>query len=209
MLRLQLSDSQRPLWSVIASHRVSPSASPMTGSAKKSIVTANWKLDCFVASAPRNDVMPDTSSRSRRASTRVLLGTSRSLNSEGAGNAGRPVRPQPVCNGSKHTVVTTVTPEITRHSLRNGFNGVYRALPGDEFVLSPSSTDEGLSAPGRADFASADLTPATGVRTTRLNRPRQRRSSARRLIAHGLIARPAITCAPNAAASTASRALRP
>ena len=41
-----------------------------------------------------------------------------------------------------HTsVVTTVTPEITRHSLRNGFNGVFRALPGDEFVLSPSSAD--------------------------------------------------------------------
>jgi hypothetical protein len=174
-----------------------------------SMVTANAKLDCFVASAPRNDVNSRHSfaiSPRIRASFAVNVAPSKS---EGAGNAGRPVRPQPVCNGSKHTVVTTVTPEITRHSLRNGFNGVFRALPGDEFVLSPSSADEGLSAPGRADFASADLTPATGVRTTRLNRPRQRRSSARRLIAHGLIARPAITCAPNAAASTASRALRP
>jgi hypothetical protein len=134
-----------------------------------------------------------------------LLGTFAALKSEGAGNAGRPVRPQPVCNGSKHTVVTTVTPEITRHSLRNGFNGVFRALPGDEFVLSPSSADEGLSAPGRADFASADLTPATGARTTRLNRPRQRRSSARRLIAHGpkpalrLLARPTLPRPPHPA----------
>jgi hypothetical protein len=28
-----------------------------------------------------------------------------------------------------------------RPSLRNGFNGLFRALPGDEFVLSPSSAD--------------------------------------------------------------------
>jgi hypothetical protein len=32
----------------------------------------------------------------------------------------------------------------TRHSLRNGFNGLLRALPGDEFLLSPSSTDKGF-----------------------------------------------------------------
>ena len=31
--------------------------------------------------------------------------------SEGAGNAGCPKHPQPVCIGSKHTVVTTGTPE--------------------------------------------------------------------------------------------------
>jgi hypothetical protein len=37
-----------------------------------------------------------------------------------------------------HTVVTTVAPEITRLSPRNGFNGFLRALPGDEFCLSPS-----------------------------------------------------------------------
>ena len=28
-----------------------------------------------------------------------------------------------------------------RHSLRNGFNGLCRALPGDEFLLSPSSAN--------------------------------------------------------------------
>src|SRR2546430_9771122 len=63
--------------------------------------------------------------------------------SEGAGNAGCTMHPQPrVRNKTKHTsVVTTVTPEITRHSPRNGFNGLFRALPGDEFVLSPSSAD--------------------------------------------------------------------
>src|SRR5260221_11086113 len=54
---------------------------------------------------------------------------------EGAGKAGCPLHPQPVCIGSKHTVVTTSTPEITRLSPRNGFNGFLRALPGDEFLF--------------------------------------------------------------------------
>jgi hypothetical protein len=36
------------------------------------------------------------------------------------------------CKIKKHTsVVTTVTPEIARHSLRNGFNGFLRDLLGD------------------------------------------------------------------------------
>jgi hypothetical protein len=43
----------------------------------------------------------------------------------------------PCAKGSKHTVVTTGSPDA-RHSLRNGFNGLLRALLGDEFVLSPS-----------------------------------------------------------------------
>jgi hypothetical protein len=52
------------------------------------------------------------------------------------------------------------------------FYGLFRALPGDEFVLPPSSANDGCAGPGRADIASADLTPATGARTTRLHRPR-------------------------------------
>jgi hypothetical protein len=35
----------------------------------------------------------------------------------------------------------------TRHFLRNGFNGLLRALPGDEFVLSPSPADSELIDP--------------------------------------------------------------
>ncbi len=35
-----------------------------------------------------------------------------------------------VCNGSKHTsVVTTGTPEITRHSPRNGFTAYFALSP--------------------------------------------------------------------------------
>jgi hypothetical protein len=39
----------------------------------------------------------------------------------------------------------------TRHSLRNGFNGLFRALPGDRALLPPSSAD-----------VAANLTPASG-----------------------------------------------
>src|ERR1019366_2208161 len=50
---------------------------------------------------------------------------------EGAGNAGRPMRPRSrvqdvIESAHEHTGHTG----IARHSPRNGFNGVYRALPG-------------------------------------------------------------------------------
>jgi hypothetical protein len=57
------------------------------------------------------------------------------MKSEGVGNAGRSVHPQPVCVGSKHTVVTTSPPETPGIPARNGFNGFLRALPGDEFLF--------------------------------------------------------------------------
>src|SRR6266704_6832627 len=47
-----------------------------------------------------------------------------------------------------------------------------------------------VPAPDWADTTSANLTPASGVRTTRLRRPQQHRSSARRLIAHGSSSNP-------------------
>jgi hypothetical protein len=76
---------------------------------------------------------------------------------EGAGKAGCPEHPQPVCIGSKHTVVTTVAPEITRLSPRNGFNGFLRALPGDEFlfVTVTERIDGDLSRLGRFRLRSA------------------------------------------------------
>ena len=68
--------------------------------------------------------------RDLAAPFRARFAISRSLRSEGAGNAGRSMRPQPRVQGRKHTsVVTTVTPETTRHSPRNGFTAY--------FVLSP------------------------------------------------------------------------
>jgi hypothetical protein len=53
-----------------------------------------------------------------------------------------------VCDKNKHTsVVTTGPPEITRHSRTQWFYGLFRALPGDEFVLPPSSADQGFVCP--------------------------------------------------------------
>src|ERR671922_1331008 len=62
-------------------------------------------------------------------------GTFRPEKTEGVGNAGCPMHPQPVCIGRKHTVVTTVAPETPGIPARNGFNGFLRALPGDEFLF--------------------------------------------------------------------------
>jgi hypothetical protein len=74
------------------------------------------------------------------------------LNTEGAGNAGRSMRPQPrVQMKEAHEHSHHGHTGITRHSLRNGFNGLFRALPGDRAFLSPSL----------ADLSSANLTPAS------------------------------------------------
>ncbi|SDS66721.1 hypothetical protein SAMN05444158_2789 [Bradyrhizobium canariense] len=46
------------------------------------------------------------------------------------------------CKGWKaHELVTTSPPGSPGIPARNGFNGLLRALPGDEFLLSPSSAD--------------------------------------------------------------------
>jgi len=80
------------------------------------------------------------------------------------------------------------------------------------FVLSPvtglvchrRSTDMVLSKPGRADLTSANLTPASGVRTTRLRRTQQHLSSACCRSLTGSSPALQSRCAQNAAASTAS-----
>jgi hypothetical protein len=59
----------------------------------------------------------------------------------------------------------------TRPSLRSGFNGVWRALPGDEFVLPPSLTDWRSIEARLGSTISISLTPATGAGTTRFCRP--------------------------------------
>ena len=60
----------------------------------------------------------------------------------------------------KHTsVVTTGETAISRHSLRSGFNGFLRALPGDRALLPPSPADTSakldasVGASGPHDFA--------------------------------------------------------
>src|SRR5437667_12558130 len=70
------------------------------------------------------------------------------------------MHPKPrVRNKTKHTsIVTTVTPEIIRHSPRNGFNGFLRALPGDQTCLtvicaSSRRLDASIGASEPHDFA--------------------------------------------------------
>jgi hypothetical protein len=83
---------------------------------------------------------------------------------KGAGNAGCGVYPQPLCE--THTVVTTGPPKTPGIPAR-WLYGLLRALPGDEFLLTPSPTDQS----GRlGPHISAGLTSATDARTTRLGR---------------------------------------
>jgi hypothetical protein len=70
---------------------------------------------------------------------------------EGAGKAGCPMHPQPRVQRVESTRVVTTGSPGHRPSLRNGFNGFLRALPGDRALLSPSPAD-----------ISTDLTPASG-----------------------------------------------
>jgi hypothetical protein len=65
-----------------------------------------------------------------------------------------------VCDKNKHSsVVTTGPPEITRHSRTQWFYGLFRALPGDQACLTPSSRgksaklDTSFGVPEPHDFA--------------------------------------------------------
>ena len=97
----------------------------------------------------------------------------------------------------------TGSAETLRHPPRNGFTA-YGAL----FSATNSSCRrhrriKGFVEPGWARNTSADLTPATGAGTTRFCRTLHRRSSG---ALQSLTAEPPCnhTCAPDAAASTAS-----
>jgi hypothetical protein len=77
-------------------------ARPMTGSARTIHKSAKQvRVDCFVAIAPRNDL--DTVLRSRGAISPEFCFVVPPSESEGAGNAGRPTRPQPRMQNKKHT----------------------------------------------------------------------------------------------------------
>jgi hypothetical protein len=85
------------------------------------------------------------------------------------------MHPQPrVRNETKHTsVVTTGPPESPGIPARNGFNGLFRALPGVR-ILGCHRHQRIKVLSTRSDrLASANLAPATGARTTRLCRTRK------------------------------------
>jgi hypothetical protein len=97
--------------------------------------------------------LPQTQLRDLAARfARVLPSTSRPLQSEGAGNAGRPMRPiaaraMVVVERTRVSQVTPESPGIPRAMVY----GLFRALPGDRAFLPPSPA--GLT---------ANLTPASG-----------------------------------------------
>src|SRR5216110_1502202 len=88
----------------------------------------------------------DTASRSRRGFAREFCLISRTLVTEGAGNAGRSMRPRPrvrmVSEAHEHSHHGHTG--FTRHSPRNSFNGFLRALLGDHAVLPPSPCGYGF-----------------------------------------------------------------
>ena len=138
------------------------------------------------------------------------------LKHEGAGNAGCALHPRSrvqICARKTHTSI-----QVQRRQSGIPCAMALRLMPCSprrRIRLVTVAAGLRLKRSGWIDLATDSLTPATGVGTTRFCRTQQpvfakrlrrarRRSSARRSIAHGLIARPAITCAPDAAASTAS-----
>jgi hypothetical protein len=101
---------------------------------------------------------------------RVLAFTFRPLQSEGAGNAGRPMRPIAACAeivGREHTRWSGHT-GIARHSPRNGFTAYFVLFPAIGFFVTV--TPEKLASHGLER-------QRRGVRTTRLRRPPQAPSS--------------------------------
>ena len=97
---------------------------------------------------------------SRRECARGFASIVRASRTEGAGNAGCPMHPQPRVQMKKahehsHHGHTGNHPAFPAQ----WFYGLLRALPGDQACLTPSPA-----------LLLADLTPARGVRTTRLRR---------------------------------------
>jgi hypothetical protein len=83
---------------------------------------------------------------------------------EGVGNAGCPLHPRPRVHlvVVERTRVTTSTPESPGIPARNGFTTYFVLSPVTGLVCHRRQRIKVLSAPGRADLTSANLTPASG-----------------------------------------------
>ena len=136
---------------------------------------------------------------SRRDASELCMNPS-AQETKGAGKAGCPPHPRPrVRNKTKHTsVVTTGSPEHPAFPAQ-WFDGLLRALPGDQACLTPSS--RGKSAKLDTSFG----VPEPHGFTVR----KKRRSSCTPQLAHEVHLALRLPCAPDAAASIASRTQRP
>jgi hypothetical protein len=128
------------------------------------------EMDCFVAALLAMTV---------QAYVRVLAalfarGLHRpcpSLRTEGAGKTGCALHPRSrVQNCAKNRTRAYRFSGGIRPSLRNGFTAYSALSPATNSSCHRHRQIEGFVAPGWADVASADLTPATGARTTRFCR---------------------------------------
>jgi hypothetical protein len=139
---------------------------------RRSNPDASKKLDCFANA--RNDVLPDTRSPSRSANdARGFARKSAPPSSEGARNAGRQRTRSLACKIKSTRVSHHRFTGKHRHSLRNGFNGLLRALPGEPGLLSPypaqckalSRVNASVGASGPHGFAvrQTPRTPCEGI----------------------------------------------
>jgi hypothetical protein len=98
---------------------------------------------------------PDHDSRHEASFSRhemsELLETHHPRNHRGCRECRMREAPVAACAVKKHRRQQLQVRRINRHSLRNGFNGFLRALPGDRALLPPSCADR-----------SAHLAPASG-----------------------------------------------
>jgi hypothetical protein len=114
----------------------------------------NSPLPATREGAWREGRSPCTASHSRRVCSREVCRKRSALVSEGAGNAGRPMRPIAACAMVvvERTRVSQVTP-VSPGTPRAMVYGLYRALPGDRALLPPSPLRSLLL---------KNLTPASG-----------------------------------------------
>jgi len=115
-------------------------------------------MDCFAALAMTSKRASTTSPRNAPEPLMNLPPK------EGVGNAGCPWHPRPRVHlvVVERTRVTTSTPESPDVPARNGFNGLFRALPGDRALLPPSPCGlKVLSSPVEPNEPPQDLTPAS------------------------------------------------
>ena len=123
-------------------------------------------MDCFVASLLA--ITADAISHSRDALRPRFVFIFRPLQSEGAGNAGCALHPR----SRVRLVLSRLHTSIQGSGEHPTFPaqwlyGLCRALPGDEFLMTPS--------PPVSFWLADSLTPATGARTTRFCRTLQPR----------------------------------
>ena len=111
----------------------------------------------------------------RRDAPEFLQKTVSPHKTEGAGNAGCLLHPQPRVRSlsEAHERSHHRFRRINRHSPRNGFNAYTALSPATNSSCHRHLRIKGLSKARSGRRASANLTPATGARTTRLRSPQQ------------------------------------